>query len=313
MLVADVGGTYARFALVSGDDIEHVRVVECGRFGSLAEACRAYLADVPDTPAPRVAGFAVAAPVLGDRVDLTNRDWSFSITGLRQELGLERLEVLNDFEALALALPSLAPESRRGIKNGVAVDGAPIGLVGPGTGFGAAVLVRHGGRLLPLASEAGHADLAATTRREWRIRQQFARRFGHVSVERALSGPGLVNIVTAIRALDGVDDATELTPRMVIDGAKEGAADCREAIALFSGWLGAFAGDLALAFNARGGMFLGGGLLPRMEGLFDAELFRRRFVDKGRLRGALESIPVDLLTGSVPALTGVAAWMVQGR
>ena len=310
VLLADIGGSRARFGLLDEDDrVDRVAVLDCAAHPSLIDACRAYLAEHAAGVTPVAAGFAVAAAVAGDRVKLTNRAWSFSIEELRGELGVERVEVLNDFQALALALPLLADEDLRPLKPGDAVPGAPVGLLGPGTGLGVAGLVLDGARAVPIASEGGHRDLAATDEREWRICRHLRQRFERVSVERVLSGPGLVNLHGAICALDGrAEDALESAAE-VVDEARRGERCCLEAVELFSAWLGAVAGDLALTLGARGGIYVGGGVVPRMGDLFDLESFRERFVAKGRFRRYLEPVPVTLIVKKATALPGVAAWM----
>jgi len=310
VLLADVGGTHVRFALRAADGrVTRHTVLDCADYPSLAAACGEYLGEAASDIAPAEAGIAVACPVLGDRIELTNRDWRFSREALRRQLGLERLEVLNDFAALALALPSLAPGDTRSIKPGEPVAGAPIGLLGPGTGLGVAALILHGAEAIPIATEGGHRDLAATSEREWQVHRWLAGRFGHVSTERVLSGPGLANLHDAICALDGVVGGERRSPAAVVEGARAGVPACREAVHLFSSWLGAVAGDLALILGARGGIYLCGGVVPRMGSAFELEAFRSRFVAKGRFADYLSPVPVSLVLRTESALAGIAVWM----
>ncbi len=312
ILVADIGGTNARFGMLEGKgDISKRLDLENDRYSTLADAVRDYI-DRTGTR-PSAAGLAVASPVVDDWVELTNRDWSFSIEAMRETLGLERLEVLNDFAALALALPHLGEDDVRELKPGRAVAGAPLGLIGPGTGLGVAALIPTPAGAVPLATEAGHQDLAATNEREWAIRRWLSARHGNVSTERVLSGPGLSNLHAAIVALDGLEVDSPLRPRDVAAGARDGRAECLEALALFTGWLGATAGDLALSLGALGGIYLAGGVLPRLEELFDVDLFCERFLAKGRFRDYLEPIPVRQVLRTESALVGVAQWMLDPR
>ncbi len=306
VLVADVGGTHVRFALAGSDgQLVHGRRAECAELPGLAAALASYLGGLPVAERPTRAAVAVASPVTGDEVRLTNLDWSFSIAGVRDELGLERLEVLNDFTALALGVPHLAATDTRILKPGTPRTAAPIAVLGPGTGLGVSILVAAGDGWTALASEGGHGDLAATNEREWQVAQALGRRFGHVSAERALSGPGLVNLHRAVGELRG-GTAADLRPEEVVAAATTGDEAAAEAVALFCGWLGAVAGDLALTAGALGGVYLGGGVLPAMGKAFDVARFVARFVDKGRFAGYLEPVPVLLISAPDVALRGAA-------
>jgi glucokinase len=219
-LVADIGGTHVRFGIAAaGGRIGDPSTFRCADYASLTEAARAYLEEV-DGPSPRRAAFAVAAPVQGDRVRMTNHVWSFSIETVRRELALERLEVLNDFAALAVALPALGDEDLTEIKAGDPAPDAPLAVLGPGTGLGVAALVPAGDSWTALTTEGGHRDLAAQTEREWRIVRHLQERFEHVSVERVLSGPGLVNLYEAVSRLAG-EEPQSLTPAAIVAGARE--------------------------------------------------------------------------------------------
>ncbi len=304
-LVADIGGTHVRFGLETPAGIESAITLRCADYATLTEAARAFLAQSAG-PRPRRAAFAVAGPVQGDTVRMTNHVWAFSIEGVRQELGLDRLEVLNDFAALALALPALAGDDLTEIKAGTVAEHAPKAVLGPGTGLGVAALVRAGQSWTALTTEGGHRDLAAQSEREWQIVRQLRERFEHVSVERALSGPGLVNLYEAISRLSDTEPQS-LTPAAVVAGAREGSSPaCVEATQLFSSWLGAVASDLAITLGAFGGVYLGGGILPKMGPVFDADRFRERFLAKGRFRDYLRPIPVYLITLPQATLVGAA-------
>ena len=305
-LVADIGGTHVRFGIATARGrVGDPSTFRCADYTSLTEAARAYLEEA-DGPSPRRAAFAVAAPVQGDRVRMTNHVWSFSIETVRRELALERLEVLNDFAALALALPALGDEDLTEIKAGDPARDAPLAVLGPGTGLGVAALVPAGGSWTALTTEGGHRDLAAQTEREWRIVRHLQERFEHVSVERVLSGPGLVNLYEAVSRLAG-EEPQSLTPAAIVAGAREAAPPaCLEATSLFSGWLGAVASDLALTLGAFGGVYLGGGVLPKMGDVFDIDRFRGRFLAKGRFREYLRPIPVFLITRPHATLLGAA-------
>lgn len=306
-LVADIGGTHARFALTE----EHtgrwgpVRVMLCADFPTLEAAIRHYLSDVGGSM-PRRARLAVAAPVTGDRVSMPNHPWSFSLEELRERLGFEVLRAVNDFTALAMALPHLTPGQRRSVGGGAAVAGAPIGLIGPGTGLGISGLVPHAGGWIPLASEGGHVTYGPTTPREAEIVAVIRKQYGHVSAERLVSGPGLVNLYRAVSELAG-SSPEHLVPAEVTERARQGTCDhCQEARGIFCAVLGTVAGNLALTLGARGGVYIGGGIVPRLESDFDGSAFRDRFEDKGRYRDYLAQVPTYVITAEHPALLGLA-------
>jgi glucokinase len=267
------------------------------------EAARAYLAG----RTVREAVFAVATPVTSDRIGFTNSPWVFSIRDSQAALGLDRLEVINDFTAQALAVPWLTADERRQIGGGAPVPGQPVGVIGAGTGLGVGGLVPVGDRWQPLAGEGGHVSFAPHDEVEAAILLHLQRRFGHVSAERLLSGPGLVNLAVTLAALAG--ETLEITdPMQVAERARTGGCGfCSVALERFSSLLGAEAGDLALTLGARGGIYIGGGLVKRLGPLFDDARFRTAFVTKGRLAYFLEPIPTYLITRSDPGLLGAAA------
>lgn len=306
-LVADIGGTHVRFALAAASGgLSDRRTLDCADFASPAAAAESYLSGLRLDERPRVACFAVATPIDGDLVEMTNRVWRFSVEETRRRLDLDRLEVINDFTALALAIPALDSEDRRPIKRGEPRAGSPLAILGPGTGLGVSALIPHQGGWLALATEGGHRDLAAATEREWRVVEVLRRRYDHVSAERVLSGPGLVALYQAVAELSGAE-VGELEPSEVSELARrEPTSPAGEALLLFTGWLGAVAGDLVLTLGARGGVYLAGGILPRLAEGFDDERFRDRFVAKGRFRAYLEPVPVDLIVSEEAALLGAA-------
>ncbi|MCV2356013.1 glucokinase [Paucibacter sp. B2R-40] len=318
ILLADIGGTNARFAWQSevGGPIETVRSYPCAEFASLQMAIEAYLLEL-GRGHPDQAAIGIANPVSGDRVSMTNHHWSFSIEQMRQALGLQRLVVMNDFTALALALPDLADDEKRLICGGAPVPGAALALIGPGTGLGVSGLIPAGTgkdfRYQVLDSEGGHGSLCASTPREWAVLQHLQTRFGHASAERAVSGQGLVWVYEALSSLDGAPtpaqpNAGPLTAAQ-ISAAALAHSDSRagEALELFFAFLGAMAGNLALTLGARGGLYLGGGILPRLADRLACSAFQSRFVGKGRFSDYLQAIPVYLIqTQESPALRGVA-------
>lgn len=313
-LIADIGGTHARFSLVdeAGRPGEPT-VMRCADHAGPAQAAQAFLAAHGGDAKLARAAFAVASPITGDIIDLTNSAWHFSVEQVRRDLGLERLEVINDFTAVALSVRHLGPEHLLKVGGGVAAEHAPIAVLGPGTGLGVSALVPDSsGRWTALATEGGHVTLAAANAQEDAVLEWLRQRFGHVSAERILSGPGLVNLYEALAAIRG-RPAAYSTPDAISQRGVEGSdLLCREAVDLFFAILGTVAGNLALTVGARGGVFIAGGILPRMREAFLQSGFRRRFEDKGRFRDYLAPIPTWLVVHPQPAFAGLAGLVSAG-
>jgi glucokinase len=302
-LVADIGGTNARFAMVEpgGEPLDE-RTLAVADHPGLVEAARVYLGgrNVDE------AVIAVATPVETDEVGFTNSPWRFRVSELGRALGVARLAVINDFVAQALAVPHLGPHDLEQLRPGTAAPGRPVGVIGPGTGLGVAGLVPHGGRWLPLATEGGHTSLAPGNARELAVLQHLAGHYPHISKERLVSGPGLVTLATSLAGIDGgTCDVTrpEQVPRRAAAGS---CPFCLEATRIFSALLGAAAGDLALTLGARGGIYICGGVCQRLGDLFDRAAFVERFLAKGRMRAYLEPIPVRLILRGDTGLLGAA-------
>lgn len=296
-LVADIGGTNARFAIYEASTDPAARPLAQGRvktadYPGPAACTQAFLKEHWNEPVARAA-LAIAAPITGDEVALTNADWSFSIAQLRRELPVPALDVINDFAALAHALPLLGPADRRplGPEPPEAAD-SPLLVIGPGTGLGAAAAIPHDKRGWAVATgEGGHTTAAARNDREAAVLRVLRGNSRHVSYERVASGPGLVQLAGALAELAEARPPPR-TPAGVVSGAREGDKICREAVALFQDFLATFAGDMALTLGARGGIYLGGGVLAHLDGLLDIEAFRARLEDKGRFQDYLSRIPV---------------------
>jgi len=312
-LLADIGGTNARFALQVDGAFVAIDALACADYPTLAAAIDAYLARAAaqgfSSTGLRHVAIAIANPVEDDLVRMTNHHWSFSVARLRAERALATLLVVNDFAALATALPFLRPDQRErigtGPGGGAGLSGRPIGLIGPGTGLGVAGVVKAGERWIALPGEGGHASFAPGTDDELFILQALKREFGHVSAERLLSGMGLELIH---RTLSNEHlSAASITGRAL--GSNDGA--CLRTIACFCGVLGSVAGNVALTLGATGGMYIGGGIVPRLGKLFTQSSFRQRFEDKGRLAPYLARIPTWLITEQYPALAGVAAMLSE--
>ncbi|WP_028312615.1 glucokinase [Derxia gummosa] len=307
-LVGDIGGTNARFALIAapGAPITDARTLPCASHAGPREAIDAYLAE-GGLPRPRAAAIGIANPITGDAVRMTNNPWRFSIEQVRRELGLDRLLFINDFTALALALPTLAADELVQIGGKAAVPGKALALLGAGTGLGISGLVPHGERWVPLEGEGGHVTLAAFDAREARVVEALRRRHGgHVSAERVLSGPGLEALHAALAEVDELPadglDAAAITGRALAGGCDR----CAATVDMFCAMLGTVAADLALTLGARGGVYIGGGVVPRLGERFASSPFRARFEEKGRFGDYLAGIPVFVIHADYPALRGAA-------
>jgi glucokinase len=308
-LVGDIGATNARFGLVSpAGELLHSRTYAVEDHPSIERAIAAYLDERGARPMPRQGALAIASPVTGDRIAMTNHPWSFSIAALRASLGFERLEIINDFTAVALALPHLGEADRMPVGGGAVAARMPMAVLGPGSGLGVSGLVpTPSGGWMALAGEGGHASLPAESERESAVISHMRRQFDHVSAERVLSGPGLVNLYNALAAIDGVPAKAYTAAQITDPATAAGDPLCAEATRLFCALLGTVAGDLALTLGARGGVYIAGGIVPKLGSAFARSPFRERFEAKGRLRAYLAPIPTYVVTHPLPAFLGCAA------
>lgn len=306
-LVADIGGTNARFGLIDDSGIRESRIYRCAEFPSLEAAAAAYLNAVHPEVRPHQGAFCVAGPVTGDRITmLNNLPWSFSVEGVRAALGFQRLRVINDFTAVALSVPRLRTADRIQVGEGSPEPGTVIGVLGPGSGLGVSGLVPGPQGWTALAAEGGHTTMAPISDRESAVLGQLRKAFDHVSAERVLSGPGLVNLYEALSIIDGRDPAT-LTPAEVTARGLDGSeTHCVEALEMFCAMLGTVAGNLALTLGARGGIYIAGGIVPKLGPMFAHSRFRKRFTEKGRVRDYLAPIPTYVITHELPAFLGLA-------
>ena len=303
-LIADIGGTNARFALASGDRIHDARLYACADFPDIDSAARRYLSECNAKPSE--AAFAVAAPLHGDAVRMTNHVWRFSVRAVREALGLEQLIVLNDFTALALSLRHLPADELQQVGGRSSTPNAPVALIGPGTGLGVSGLVPARDQWIPLQGEGGHVTLAAMDDREAAVLAELRVRFGHVSAERVLSGPGLVHLYQALCKLDGNPAVLQSPADISRQGVDGSDAMARAALDMFCAMLGTTTGNLVLTLGAVGGAYIGGGIVPRLTGFFEHSAFRRRFEDKGRYVEYLAPVPVFVIHTELPALVGLA-------
>ena len=306
-LLADIGATHARFALQTAPDVfRSVSVLECEGFEGIVPLLRHYLAQHADLTLHHAA-FAVANPVNGDQVRMTNRAWEFSTEAVRRQLGLSTLLVVNDFTALAMAIPVLQPGDLLQVGDGKPAAGSVIGVLGPGTGLGVSGLIPTADGFVTLGSEGGHVNFAPSDEREFAILQCAWREWQHVSNERLISGPGMELMYRALAQRNGQPDTAPRTAAQIVAGALDDAdALCLEVLEVFCGMLGGAAANLAVTLGAFGGVYIGGGIVPRMREYFARSPFRARFEAKGRFSDYLSSIPTYVITTPNPAFHGVA-------
>jgi glucokinase len=311
-LVADIGGTNARFALIAANSLEpeQEKTVRCADYESLEQAVRSYLQESGE-PVVREAALDVATNVTGDFVHLTNGPWGFSIEQTRRALDLERLRVVNDFTALALAVPTLRPDELAKIGGGAAVSAMPIGVIGPGTGLGVSGLIPVGQGWVALQGEGGHAAFSPMNEREIGVLRWLQQRYDHVSVERAVSGMGLQNLYHALCAMDGTQPKP-LDPNQISTAAlSRSDARCMAALEMFCAILGTAAANLVLTLGAQAGCYIGGGIVPQLGGYFAHSAFRARFETAGRFSSYVAAVPTYVILASTPALRGLATLLNQ--
>ncbi len=302
-LLGDMGATHARLALVAPDGaIAEEKIFETADYDRLEDVLGAYLGGLAAKPTEAALG--IAAPITGDIVQMVNCPWRFSLGALKQQFGWRRIYAVNDFAANALCVPYLEAGDLVKIGEGEAAPGAAIAVVGPGTGLGVGGLVPHRGQWAVIPGEGGNVTLAAMDGREAALIDIVRRQYAHVSAEQFLSGPGLVNLYDSLCELAG-KPAGPLTPEHVTNLYPGCDPQCREAVVIFCAMLGTFAGDVALTLGARGGVYIMGGIVPKMLEVFRHSQFRERFEFKGRYRRYLEAIPTYVVIHECPAFLGL--------
>lgn len=313
-LLADIGGTYARFALeTEPGEFTQAQSLRCADHPDFHAAVRAYLDSLPGSASAGVdervahACVAIANPVEGDRVRMTNYHWQFSIEEMRQRLGLETLVVVNDFTALAMALPRLKKQERQQVGGGNAAAQGVIGVIGSGTGLGVSGLIPSGDGWIALGTEGGHTSFSPRDEREIAILRYAWREFSHVSFERLLSGSGMALIYRALAELHGVKAPLRTAPEITQAALESNDALAAETVEVFCALLGTAAGNLAVTLGSLGGVFVGGGIVPRLGPYFERSPFRRRFEERGRFSEYVASIPTFVITAEQATYKGASA------
>ena len=305
-LIADIGGTNARFAYVDkSGEVADIDIVACNDYPSLTDAAQAYLGKYKRTADRAV--FAVAAPILGDEIRMINHTWVMSKKKIQSDMNLKDLRIINDFTAIAHGVPLLSPTDIYQLGDGVAQKGAPIGIIGPGTGLGvAAVIFDDLGNPVPVTTEGGHVTMCANTQREWDIIAELKReKYRHVSAERLVSGKGIVNLYHAICMLDGIKPEKSDPSDITKSGLDKSCPACVETLDLFADFLGTLAGNVALSLGAFGGVYIAGGIVMKLGEWFKTSRFRESFMAKGRYRDYLSRIPTFVITHPHPGFVGL--------
>jgi glucokinase len=308
-LVADLGGTNVRFALVTRSDgtVGEIRSLECRAFPGFADAIEAYLAEKGCEP-PQSACFAIAAVETGEQVNITNNHWSFSRHELQARFGFRQLQLINDFTAVAYALPRLQSRQTQELTPGLVADPDNVLAFGPGTGLGGAHLVDRS-RVIPC--EPGHASLSPGTALEFEIFRQLQAQPREIHAEMLVSGPGLQRLYRALaRVLDQA--APELDAAEISDRAVQGADSlCEQTLEIFCALMGSAAGDFAVSSGGYGGLYLAGGIAPQILPLLQKSDFLQRFVHKGAMEERLGQVPVFVILEPNPGLLGAACWPME--
>jgi glucokinase len=304
--MADIGATTTRCALLDDKGNELApEIFENADFTGVAGVLGIYLDHRRASDRPTRAALAVAAPIVGDTVEMVNIDWRFSQHKLKEQLGLKQLQVVNDFAAIAWALPLLTQADVVRIGGGERAPRATLAALGPGSGLGVSALVPAADAWALMTGEGGHASMPAATREEQDVVALLRDRFdGHCSAERVLSGPGLVNLYVALAELAGRGRPT-VTPEDVTNLARQSEPLARKTLAMFFAMLGTVASDLAVTTGARGGVYIAGGIVPRLVDQLGKSDFRARFEAKGRYRKYLAAIPTHVIIAPLPAFRGL--------
>ncbi|MDY0029195.1 MAG: glucokinase [Pseudobdellovibrionaceae bacterium] len=306
VLIADIGGTNARFGIVDQQGTHDLKYLECKNFAGPVEAAEHYLKEISSKERPKSAVFAVAGPVGGDLINFTGSPWTFRVSAAKQEMGLDVFEVMNDFKANALAIPGISSALLHKVGGGEPVEKAPIGVIGPGTGLGVAYLTWAGDRYEAFPTEGGHVTFPATTEREVDIFHRMKAKYHHISAERVCSGKGLENLYNAIKVLDHKFDLPELEAPEISKKAIEGSCVvCKEALDLMLGFLGRAAGNLALTLGAQGGIYVAGGIPTKLGEYFYKSRYWDEFTHKGRMSDYNKAIPSYLIQHDAIGLLGL--------
>lgn len=302
-LIADIGATSTRCAVCRPGDRHHanLEIFQNEQFDSLKSLLGGYVSSLSDKPAG--GALAIAAPISGDNVQMTNRDWQFNRLELCERLGLSRLDIVNDFHAVAYALPQLPNRDLVEVGKATAYRSGSRAALGPGSGLGVGAWIVGSGRGVAMYGEGGHVTLSARDETEDRIIGRIRERYGHASAERVLSGPGIIALHSAMHG-DDMKTSREIT---------SGTVDrkCRATMEQFYRFLAGVAADLAMTTGAYGGVYIAGGIVPDNIDQIQASTFRERFEEKNRYRHYMQAIPTYVISDPTPGLTGLMAYIAE--
>lgn len=317
-LVADIGGTNIRLAITSANNrLTDIQTYRCEKFSGLLQVIDQYMTEKQLKGQKVNACLAIACPVDNDLISMTNLPWKFSQHELKQQLNLNSLCLINDYTAIAMAIPFLSNEQKVQIGSGESTADKAISVCGPGTGLGVATLVPMGNKWHCLSGEGGHVDFAPVDEVEIKILQYLQERKGRVSYEQLLSGYGLEQIYQALTSLNGWKnnhsaEADKLSAEQITARAIASTCPvCYQALSVFCGVLGSFAGNLALTANSLGGVYIAGGIVPRFIEFVQQSDFRGRFDTKGRLSSLTQQTPTYVISEKQPGLLGASAYLSQ--
>jgi glucokinase len=308
-LIADVGGTNIRLATISNQVIGQIECFKCAEFDSLEEVVDYYITknklNIND------ACFGIAGPVIGEVYTMTNLGWTFSSESVHKALGINNVYFINDYTAIAMSLASLTEDQLMTIHAGEPVESAPRIVCGPGTGLGVAQLVNVNGFYQCISGEGGHIDFAPADLRQVKLLENLMAKFEHVSIERLLSGQGIVNIYQSLAFIDGVDAQAFDASQISLAYIKKSDALCIETIQVFYKVLAQCLGNMVLTSGAFGGVYIAGGIMPRIIDAIDIQDFIDAFSHKGRFSAYALTAPIYLITESQPGLIGAQVYLNQ--
>jgi len=311
-LVADIGGTNIRIGITDEKgSIDALSVYQCNQYPSLSAVIKEYITEHHFEQCEIHACLAIACPVENDLIVMTNLPWEFSKSQLKQELQLSTFLLINDYTAIAHAIPLLNDNQKVQIGQGEAIANKPISICGPGTGLGVASLISANGKWISLSGEGGHVDFAPIDHLEQDILKFLLTKYSHVSYEQLLSGLGIEQIYQAIASSKQCEVPTLSAQDISAKALAKECELCELALAQFCKILGSFAGNLALTLGSFGGVYIAGGIVPRFIEYFKNTEFRKRFEEKGRLSGFNQNIPTYVITESQPGILGAAAYLLQ--
>jgi glucokinase len=313
VLLGDVGATNARFAVLFDGMLGPIEWIDVADHPTFDGALKHFLQSHGRDHRVAHALLAIAGPVKDDRCEFTNCPWTVDSRDIRDRFGFQSVQLVNDFEATALSLPQLAKQDLRSIGERRSVAGAPMVVLGPGSGLGVAGLVQNEAGHVVVPTEGGHATMAAVSLREDAFLNVLRQRHGHVSAERILSGPGIENLYGVIAALDGTAAPFCNAAQITVAALKGACPISREALNMFCAMLGGFAGNLALTYGARGGVYIAGGIAPRILDFLANSDFRRRFEQKGRFTAYLEAVPTQVIVHPAATFLGLTSLLSESR